>query len=92
MTDHDQNAPGIGLLTVLLGAVAAGPILLYGLSATSDSIIAELGISEAHFGLLATTCFGAAAIGSALWAGSPTGIRTSPSWRSSSSCPRSRCW
>ena len=65
MTDHDQNAPGIGLLTVLLGAVAAGPILLYGLSATSDSIIAELGISEAHFGLLATTCFGAAAIGSA---------------------------
>ena len=65
MTDHDQNAPGIGLLTVLLGAVAAGPILLYGLSATSDSIIAELGISEAHFGLLATTCFGAAAVGSA---------------------------
>ncbi|MGC2942188.1 MULTISPECIES: MFS transporter [unclassified Brevibacterium] len=65
MTGHDQRAPGIGLLTVLLGAVAAGPILLYGLSATSDSIIAELGISEAHFGLLATTCFGAAAIGNA---------------------------
>lgn len=69
MADHgrklDQKPPGIGLLTVLLGAVAAGPILLYGLSATSDSIIAELGISEAHFGLLATTCFGAAAVGSA---------------------------
>lgn len=69
MVDHgrklDQKPPGIGLLTVLLGAVAAGPILLYGLSATSDSIIAELGISEAHFGLLATTCFGAAAVGSA---------------------------
>ena len=65
MTSHDQKAPGIGLLTVLLGAVAAGPILLYGLSATSDSIIAELGISEANFGLLATTCFGAAAIGNA---------------------------
>lgn len=65
MTSHDQKAPGIGLLTVLLGAVAAGPIMLYGLSATSDSIIAELGISEAHFGLLATTCFGAAAIGNA---------------------------
>ncbi|MFE1083824.1 MFS transporter [Brevibacterium sediminis] len=60
-----QKTPGIGLLTVLLGAVAAGPIMLYGLSATSDSIIAELGISEAHFGLLATTCFGAAAIGNA---------------------------
>ncbi len=65
MTNHDQKPPGIGLLTVLLGAVAAGPIMLYGLSATSDSIIAELGISEAHFGLLATTCFGAAAIGNA---------------------------
>lgn len=69
MADHgrnpDQKTPGIGLLTVLLGAVAAGPIMLYGLSATSDSIIAELGISEAHFGLLATTCFGAAAIGNA---------------------------
>ncbi|MGO0603955.1 MFS transporter [Brevibacterium linens] len=69
MADHgrklDQKPPGIGLLTVLLGAVAAGPILLYGLSATSDSIIAELGISEAHFGLLATTCFGTAAIGNA---------------------------
>ncbi|WP_152347546.1 MFS transporter [Brevibacterium sp. CFH 10365] len=65
MTSHDQKTPGIGLLSVLLGAVAAGPILLYGLSATSDSIIAEIGISEAHFGLLATTCFGAAAIGSA---------------------------
>ncbi|MGZ1489962.1 MFS transporter [Brevibacterium sediminis] len=61
----DQKTPGIGLLAVLLGAVAAGPIMLYGLSATSDSIIAELGISEAHFGLLATTCFGAAAIGNA---------------------------
>ncbi|SDS21719.1 Sugar phosphate permease [Brevibacterium siliguriense] len=69
MADHgrtpDQNPAGIGLLTVLLGAVAAGPIMLYGLSATSDSIIAELGISEARFGLLATTCFGAAAIGNA---------------------------
>ncbi|MGM0699913.1 MAG: MFS transporter [Actinomycetota bacterium] len=69
MADHGrkpyQKPPGIGLLTVLLGAVAAGPIMLYGLSATSDAIIAELGISEAHFGLLATTCFGAAAIGNA---------------------------
>lgn len=65
MSSRDQKTPGIGLLTVLLGAVAAGPIMLYGLSATSDSIIAELGISEAHFGLLATTCFGAAAIGNA---------------------------
>ncbi|WP_166973448.1 MFS transporter [Brevibacterium atlanticum] len=63
MAGTEQKAPGIGLITVLLGAVAAGPILLYGLSATSDSIIADLGISEGHFGLLATACFGAAAIG-----------------------------
>lgn len=65
MSGSEKRAPGVGLLTVLLGAVAAGPILLYGLSATSDSIIAELGITEAKFGLLATTCFGAAAIGNA---------------------------
>ncbi|WP_209323736.1 MFS transporter [Brevibacterium renqingii] len=65
MTNSEQKAPGVGLLTVLLGAVAAGPILLYGLSATSDSIIAELGISEAQFGLLATACFGCAAVGNA---------------------------
>lgn len=65
MDVRSRPEPGLGLLTVLLGAVAAGPILLYGLSATSDSIIAELGISEAQFGLLATTCFAAAAIGSA---------------------------
>ena len=53
------------MLTVLLGAVGAGPLLLYGLSAVSDSIIVDLGISEAQFGLLATACFTCAAIGNA---------------------------
>lgn len=53
------------MLTVLLGAVGAGPLLLYGLSAVSDSIIVDLGISEAQFGLLATVCFACAAIGNA---------------------------
>lgn len=60
-----QPEPGLGLLSVLTGAVGAGPLLLYGLSATSDRIISDLGISEAHFGLLATVCFGCAAIGNA---------------------------
>ncbi|HCG55642.1 MAG TPA: MFS transporter [Brevibacterium sp.] len=60
-----QREPGRGLLSVLIGAVGAGPLLLYGLSATSDRIISDLGISEAHFGLLATVCFGCAAIGNA---------------------------
>nr|WP_275902109.1 MFS transporter [Brevibacterium zhoupengii] len=37
--------------------------MLYGLSAVSDSVIVDLGISEAQFGLLATACFACAAIG-----------------------------
>lgn len=57
--------PGPGLLTVLLGAVGVGPLLLYGLSATSEEIITDLGINEAQFGLLATTCFACAALGNA---------------------------
>lgn len=65
MDRHEQRAPSRGLLTVLLGAVGAGPLMLYGLSAVSDSIITDLGISEAQFGLLATACFGCAAIGNA---------------------------
>lgn len=65
MNRREQGAPGRGLLTVLLGAVGSGPLLLYGLSAVSDSIIVDLGISEAQFGLLATVCFACAAIGNA---------------------------
>lgn len=65
MNTREQGAPSRGLLTVLLGAVGSGPLLLYGLSAVSDSIIVDLGISEAQFGLLATACFACAAIGNA---------------------------
>lgn len=65
MNRREQGAPGRGLLTVLLGAVGSGPLLLYGLSAVSDSIIVDLGISEAQFGLVATVCFACAAIGNA---------------------------
>lgn len=52
-------------MTVLLGSVSAGPLLLYGLSASSDSLIVDLGITEAQFGLSATACFTCAAIGNA---------------------------
>lgn len=65
MGNRPERQPGPGLLTVLLGAVGAGPLLLYGLSATSDRIIADLGIDEVQFGLLATVCFGCAAVGNA---------------------------
>ncbi|TDS86351.1 MFS transporter [Nesterenkonia aurantiaca] len=60
-----KESAGPGLLSILLGAVAAGPLLLYGLSATSEAIITDLGISEAQFGLLATVCFACAAVGNA---------------------------
>lgn len=60
-----KESAGPGLLSILLGAVAVGPLLLYGLSATSEEIITDLGINEAQFGLLATICFACAAVGNA---------------------------
>lgn len=59
--------PGLPLLAILLAATGIGPLLSYGLNATSDLVISELGISEAQFGLLATACFGCAAIGNAVF-------------------------
>ncbi|MDZ5077302.1 MFS transporter [Nesterenkonia sp. HG001] len=59
------RGPGAGLLAALLGAVGIGPVLIYGLSATSDLVIADLGITEAQFGLFATVCFASAAVGNA---------------------------
>lgn len=56
---------GPGLLAALLGAIGIGPVLIYGLSATSDLVIDDLGIDAAHFGLLATTCFACATVGNA---------------------------
>lgn len=60
-----SRRPGLGLLAVLLSAVGIAPLLNYGLSATSDLIIRDLGITEAQFGLLATVCFAFAAVGNA---------------------------
>lgn len=59
-----NNKAGPGLLFVLVCAMAAGPVMNYGISATSTLIIGDLGISEAQFGLLATVCFLSAALSS----------------------------
>lgn len=63
MQKKSQRPAGLTLLMVMLGAVGAGPLLTYGLSATSDRIITELDIDAAQFGLIATVCFGCAALG-----------------------------
>ncbi len=60
--------PPLSLLAILLTAVGIAPMLSYGLSATSDLVISDLGISKAQFGLLATVCFACAAIGNAVFA------------------------
>jgi len=62
-----EARPGFGLLAILLSAVGIAPLLNYGLSATSDLVIRDLGITESQFGLLATVCFGCAAIGNAVF-------------------------
>ncbi len=59
--------PDVGLLSVLLAAVGIAPLLNYGLSATSDLVINDLGISETQFGLLATVCFGCGTIGNVVF-------------------------
>ena len=59
-----RTTPGPGLLFVLVCAMAAGPVMNYGISATSTLIMADLGISEGQFGLLAATCFASAALSS----------------------------
>ncbi|MEW1981319.1 MFS transporter [Citricoccus sp. NPDC079358] len=55
---------GAALLTVLLIAMGVGPLLNYGLSATSDLLIQELGVSAGQFGLLVTVLFVSAAVSS----------------------------
>jgi len=60
--------PAGALLFVLTCAMGVGPLLNYGLSATSPLIIEDLDISEAQFGLLATAIFASAAV-SSMWLG-----------------------
>ena len=49
---------------VLVAAMGVGPLLNYGLSAVSPLIIADLGISQSQFGLLAGAVFASAAVSS----------------------------
>lgn len=60
--------PAGALLFVLTCAMGVGPLLNYGLSATSPLIIADLGITTGQFGLLATAIFASAAL-SSMWLG-----------------------
>lgn len=68
---EDRPEPGpaqpkatTALLTVLLIAMGVGPLLNYGLSATSDLLIRQIGVSAAQFGLLVTMLFVSAAVSS----------------------------
>jgi len=62
------KSPGVPLLITLTCIMGAGPLMTYGLSATSPLIINDLGLGESQFGLLATLTFFAAAAGST-WLG-----------------------
>jgi sugar phosphate permease len=49
--------PGAALKVVLLLTMGVGPLLSYALSATSDLLIEQIGITAARFGLLVTVLF-----------------------------------
>lgn len=59
----DRPANG-DLLVVLACAMGVGPLIMYGLSAVSTVVIADLQISTAQFGWLATACFFSATVSS----------------------------
>jgi MFS family permease len=63
-----KQQPTGALLFVLTAAMGVGPLFNYGLSATSPLVIADLGISQGQFGLLATAVFAGAAVSSS-WLG-----------------------
>lgn len=54
--------PGAHLMLVLTATMAVGPLLTHSLSAMSPLVIADLGLTETQFGLLATTTFFVAAL------------------------------
>ena len=59
-----QKQTGAGLLFVLSCAMGVGPLLMYGLSATSSLVIDSLQITPGQFGLLAAVCFLSAGLSS----------------------------
>lgn len=62
MNSQPTRPPSTALMVVLLLTMGVGPLLNYGLAATSDALINRLGITESKFGLLATTLFVAATL------------------------------
>ncbi|MCM3688596.1 MFS transporter [Kocuria rosea] len=54
-------APGPALMVVLVATMAVGPLLNHSLSAMAPLVIADLGITEGQFGLLAAVTFFTAA-------------------------------
>nr|KHD98484.1 hypothetical protein GY22_04455 [Kocuria polaris] len=61
MVTRDRR-PGAHLMLVLTATMAVGPLLTHSLSAMSPLVIADLELTEAQFGLLATTTFFVAAV------------------------------
>ncbi|MEX5295413.1 MFS transporter [Kocuria sp. CPCC 205268] len=56
------SGPGAHLMLVLTATMAVGPLLTHSLSAMSPLVIEDLELTEAQFGLLATTTFFVAAL------------------------------
>ena len=65
--EGQRQPAGTGLLFVLTCTMGVGPLLMYGLSATSSLVIDSLQITPAQFGLLAGVCFLAAGLSSGLF-------------------------
>ncbi|MFW3386244.1 UNVERIFIED_CONTAM: MFS transporter [Kocuria sp. CPCC 205274] len=57
-----DRRPDAHLMLVLTATMAVGPLLTHSLSAMSPLVIADLELTEAQFGLLATTTFFVAAV------------------------------
>ena len=57
-----DRRPGADLMLVLTATMAVGPLLTHSLSAMSPLVVADLGLTEAQFGLLASVTFFAAAV------------------------------
>ncbi|WP_298712394.1 MFS transporter [Micrococcus sp. 2A] len=66
---RQPGRPGdVLLLTVLLAAMAAGPLFNYGVASSSALVIERLGVTSGQLGTVLTVVFGAAAVTS-VWLG-----------------------
>lgn len=61
---HQAQAHGAALMVVLLLTMGVGPLVNYAVTATSDHLIQQLGITAGLFGLLVTCLFVSAALAS----------------------------